>query len=88
MRYYKPVWPAVCNAAQHMRTRTIYGGGVAEIVMETAKRNMMEQLRQKYLWKYGFSDMAKLEEERGQIGGGESGGSPEIMCEEFFIKMA
>ena len=30
--------------------------------METAKRNMMEQLRQKYLWKYGFSDMAKWED--------------------------
>ena len=54
--------------------------------METAKRNMMEQLRQKYLWKYGFSDMAKLEEERGQIGGGESGGSPEIICEEIFYQ--
>ena len=54
--------------------------------METAKKNMMEQLRQKYLWKYGFSDMAKLEEERGQIGGGESGGSPEIICEEIFYQ--
>ena len=91
MRYYKlawqlTVWPAVCNAAQHMRTRRIHGGGVAEIVMETAKRNMMEQLRQKYLWKYGFSDMAKLGEERGQIGGGESGGSPEIICEEIFYQ--
>ena len=54
--------------------------------METAKRNMMEQLREKYLWKYGFSDMAKLEEEGGQMGGGESGGSTEMMCEEFFYQ--
>ena len=27
--------------------------------METAKRNMIEQLRQKYRWKYDFPDMAK-----------------------------
>ena len=89
MRYYKlawqlTVWPAVCNAAQHMRTRTIHGGGVAEIVMETAKRNMMEQLRQKYLWKYGFSNMAKLGDASGQIGGWRSGGPSAIMCNENF----
>ena len=93
MRYYKPawqltLWPAVCNAAQHMRTRRIHGGGVAEIVMETAKRNMMEQLREKYLWKYGFSDMAKREDACGQIGGCWSGGPCEIMCDEIFFQVA
>ena len=52
--------------------------------METAKRNMMEQLRQKYLWKYGFSDMAKLGDASGQIGGWRSGGPSAIMCDENF----
>ena len=40
--------------------------------------------RQKYVWKSGFSDMAKLGDACGQIGGCWSGGSPEIICEENF----
>ena len=52
--------------------------------METAKINMIEQLRQKYLWKYGFSDMAKLGDASGQIGGWRSGDPSAIMCDENF----
>ena len=43
---------------------------------------MIEQLREKYLWKDGFSDMAKWEEEGGQMGGGGSRGSSEIILGE------
>ena len=46
---------------------------------------MIEQLREKYRWKDGFSDMANWEEACGQMGGGELGGSSEIMCEEIFL---
>ena len=49
-----------------------------------ARRNMIEQLREKYLWKDGFSDMAKWGEEGGQIGGGGSRGSSEIILGEKF----
>ena len=49
-----------------------------------ARRNMIEQLREKYLWKDGFSDMAKLGEEGGQTGGGRSWGSSEIILGENF----
>ena len=49
--------------------------------METAKRNMMEQLREKYLWKYGFSDMAKLED-----AGQEA--LVKLCVKKIFIKMA
>ena len=46
---------------------------------------MIEQLREKYRWKDGFSDMAKSGEACGQIGGGGSGGSSEIFCDEIFF---
>ena len=45
---------------------------------------MIEQLREKYIWKDGFSDMAKSGEEGGQIGGGRSKGSSEIILGEKF----
>jgi len=47
--------------------------------------NMIEQLREKYIWKDGFSDMAKSGEEGGQIGGGRSKGSSEIILGEIFF---
>ena len=37
---------------------------------------MIEQLREKYIWKDGFSEMAKSGEEGGQIGGGRSWAGP------------
>ena len=37
-----------CRTAYAHKDDT-WGDGIAEIVMETAKRNMMEQLREKYL---------------------------------------
>ena len=43
---------------------------------------MIEQLREKYIWKDGFSEMAKSGEEGGQIGGGRSKGSSEIILGE------
>ena len=43
---------------------------------------MIEQLREKYIWKDGFLDMAKLGEEGGQTGGGRSWGSSEIILGE------
>ena len=46
---------------------------------------MIEQLCEKYRWKDGFSDMAKWVEACGQMGGGESGGSSEILCDEIFF---
>ena len=46
---------------------------------------MIEQLREKYIWKDGFSDMAKSGEEGGQIGGGRSKGSSEIILGEIFF---
>ena len=54
----------------------------AASVMEIAIRNMTEQLREKYMWKSCLADVPKLGEEGPQIGGGWSGGSCEIMCEE------
>ena len=45
---------------------------------------MIEQLREKYIWKDGFLDMAKLGEEGGQTGGGRSWGSSEIILGENF----
>ena len=45
---------------------------------------MIEQLREKYIWKDGFLDMAKSGEEGGQIGGGGSKGSSEIILGENF----
>ena len=45
---------------------------------------MIEQLREKYIWKDGFLDMAKLGEEGGQTGGGRSWGSSEIILGEHF----
>ena len=45
---------------------------------------MIEQLREKYIWKDGFLDMAKLGEEGGQTGGGRSWGSSEIILGEIF----
>ena len=45
---------------------------------------MIEQLREKYIWKDGFLDMAKLGEEGGQTGGGRLWGSSKIILGESF----
>ena len=48
---------------------------------------MIELLREKYSWKYGLADLTKSGEAGYEIGGGGSGGSSEIMCEEFFYQI-